>query len=355
MAREPVTLKDIAEHTGLSIMTVSRVVRGRPDVSPASRRRVVAAVRRLGYVPNPAAQLLAARVAEGRSERIIGALFSREVVTSHSYFAGIIQGLADEAAQRDCHLLFGYGMGERGAPLEIPKMIREMLTRRLILVGKVPPRVVVQLQATGFALTLVDMRPPLRNMDAVLCDDAAAAYEATRHLVKLGHERIALLRGPARHPFARAMLAGYRRALQEAAVPLREDVALEAAMTPAGGYEATERLLKLAPRPTAIFTNDDMAIGALRALHAHGLRVPDDVALVGYDDIEYAAHTIPPLTTVAVPKDGMGRLAVRKAIAQLEEGDRHVFSTTVVSHTLVIRASCGAGLSGPRRRQRRQP
>ena len=85
-----------------------------------------------------------------------------------------------------------------------------------------------------------------------------------------------------------------------------------------------------------------MAIGALRALPAHGLRVPDDVALVGYDDIEYAAHTTPPLTTVSVAKEEMGRLAVQRAVAQLERGERHVFSTTVVSHTLVIRASCGA-------------
>lgn len=85
---------------------------------------------------------------------------------------------------------------------------------------------------------------------------------------------------------------------------------------------------------------------ALRAIHNRGLRVPADVALVGYDDIEYAAHTTPPLTTVAVPKEEMGRLAVRLAIAQMEEGEQHVFSTTVVSHTLLLRSSCGAGV-GP--------
>jgi hypothetical protein len=86
-----------------------------------------------------------------------------------------------------------------------------------------------------------------------------------------------------------------------------------------------------------------MAIGAMRAIQEQGLRVPDDLALVGYDDIEYAAHATPPLTTVAVPKDEMGRLAVRRAIAQMEQADQHVFSTTVVSHTLLIRSSCGAG------------
>ena len=86
-----------------------------------------------------------------------------------------------------------------------------------------------------------------------------------------------------------------------------------------------------------------MAIGALRVLHERGLRVPADIALVGYDDIEYAAHTTPPLTTVAVPKEEMGRRAIRQAIAQMEQGEQHVYSTTVVAHTLVIRSSCGAG------------
>jgi LacI family transcriptional regulator len=102
-------------------------------------------------------------------------------------------------------------------------------------------------------------------------------------------------------------------------------------------------LLKLPRRPTAVFTNDDMAIGALRAIYDHALRVPEDIALVGFDDIEYAAHTTPPLTTVAVPKEEMGRLAVRQAIAQMEQGEQHVHSTTVVAHALVIRSSCGAG------------
>jgi DNA-binding LacI/PurR family transcriptional regulator len=187
------------------------------------------------------------------------------------------------------------------------------------------------------------MRPPIRGIDAVVCDDAQAAYEATRHLTKLGHRRIALIRGPARHPFSQALTSGYRRALQEAGIPLRDTLVAETTFRPEGGYEAAETFLKGASRPTAIFTNDDIAIGAMRAIRDHGLSVPDDIALVGYDDIEYAAHTTPPLTTVSVPKQEMGRMAVRRAIAQMAQGERHVFSTTVVSHALLIRSSCGAG------------
>jgi DNA-binding LacI/PurR family transcriptional regulator len=356
-----VTLKHIAEQTGLSIMTASRVVRGRPDVSPASRRKVLAAVRRLGYIPNPAAQLLATRTAPGpRGGRIIGTILSPEVVTSHSYFAGIIQGIADEARRFDCHLLLGYGMGEATPPSEYPRMIREVMTRWLILVGKVPPRLVRQLHANGFSLVLVDMRSPIRDADAVICDDAQGAHEATSHLITLGHRRIALIRGPVRHPFSRALTGGYRRALHEAGIPGRDDLVVQAPLRPEGGYAAAETLLKGPVPPTAIFTNDDMAIGALRAIHERGLHVPHDLALVGYDDIEYAAHSTPPLTTVAVPKDEMGRLAVRRAIAQMEQGKQHVFSTTVVSHTLLIRASCGAGggagaPAARRRRNRRMP
>lgn len=339
----PVTLKDIAEHTGLSIMTVSRVVRGRPDVSTASRRRVLTAVQRLGYIPNPAARQLVSRTPARGQDRIIGTILSREVVTSHSYFAGIIQGIADEARRWDCHLLFGYGLGDPVESLEYPKMIRDMMTRWIILVGKVSPRFVRQLRANGFSLVLVDMRPPDREVDAVICDEVAGAYEANRHLLKLGHERIALIRGPARHPFFEALASGYRRGLGESGLTVHEEFVVEAAPTPQGGYDAMGALLKLPAWPTALFTNDDMAIGALRAIHERGLRVPDDIAVVGFDDIEYAAHTTPPLTTVGVPKEEMGRLAVRQAIAQMEQGEQHVFSTTVVAPALVIRSSCGTG------------
>jgi DNA-binding LacI/PurR family transcriptional regulator len=312
-------------------------------VSTASRRKILAAVQRLGYIPNPAARQLVSHTATPRHDRIIGTIFSREVVTSHSYFAGIIQGMADEARRWDCHLLFGYGLGDSAASLEYPKMIRDMMTRWIILVGKVSPRFVRQLRAHGFSLVLVDMRPPVRDVDAVVCDDAAGAYDATRHLIKLGHEHIALIRGPARHPFFESLADGYRRALSEAGIVAADDLVAEAALSPQGGYDAMEALLKLPCRPTAIFTNDDMAIGALRAIHERGLRVPADVALVGYDDIEYAAHTTPPLTTVAVPKEEMGRRAVRQAIAQMELAEQHVYCTTVVAHCLVIRSSCGAG------------
>ena len=123
----PVTLKDIANHTGLSIMTVSRVVRGRPDVSAASRRKVLTSVQRLGYIPNPAARQLVSRVAAPGQDRIIGTIFSREVVTSHSFFAGIIQGIAEEARRWDCHLLFGYGLGDSLESLEYPKMILSLI------------------------------------------------------------------------------------------------------------------------------------------------------------------------------------------------------------------------------------
>jgi LacI family transcriptional regulator len=341
--RTAVTLRDIAEHTGLSIMTVSRVIRGHPDVGQQNRRKVLSTARRLGYIPNPAARQLALGVGAIGQGRIIGTIFSREIVTSHSFFAEIIRGIADEAHLHDCSLLFGYGLGDSGDSILWPKMIRDMMTRWIILVGKVAPGFVRQLRANGFSLVLVDMHPPIRDVDAVVCEDSAAAYDAVRHLVKLGHERIALIRGPGRHPFFKALSRGYRRALEESGIPIVDDFTVEAQVNPQGGYDAAEALLKRTPGPTAIFTNDDMAIGALRAIQERGLAVPRDVALVGYDDIEYAAHTNPPLTTVSVAKEEMGRLAVRRAIAQMEQGDRHVFTTTVVAHTLIIRVSCGTG------------
>jgi DNA-binding LacI/PurR family transcriptional regulator len=348
-ARLPIRLKDIAKQTGLSIMTVSRVVRGRPDVSPASRRTVLAAVKRLGYLPNPAARSLVTRTPALPRERILGALFSREVITAHSYFAEILQGIAAEARHLDTHLLFGSGLGDAEHAPDFPRMVREAMTRHLILVGKMPPRFVRQLRANGFSVVLVDMQPPLRDVDAIVCDDALGAYDATRHLIGLGHRRIALLRGPARHPFSLALTAGYHRALQEAGIAKADGLVADTALHAQAGYEAAAALFERRVRPTALFANDDLAIGALRAAAERGLVVPRDLALVGYDDIEYAAHTAPPLTTIAVPKREMGRLAVRRAVAQMEQGDRHVFTTTVVAHRLVVRGTCGTSRRAPRR------
>ncbi len=356
MARTPrpaVTLKAIAQRTGLSVMTVSRVVRGHPDVGAVNRRKVLAVARQLGYVPNVAARQLASGVPSAHGDRIVGTVLSQEVVTSHSYFAGIIQGLADEARQRDCHLLLGYGLGQSPDFLDYPKMLRDGMTTRIILVGKVPPRIVQQLRANGFSLVLVDMRPPVRDVDAVVCDDAVGAYEAVRHLLTLGHQRVGLIRAPGEHAFFASLATGYERALREARLDLDPELIVEAPASVQGGYRAVAGLLKAGRLPTALFTNDDLAIGALRAIHESGLRVPEDVALVGYDDIEYAAHLTPPLTTVAVPKETMGRMAIRCALAQMEEGDQHVFTTTVVAHTLVVRESCGAKRQASSSRKRR--
>ena len=182
-----VTLKEIAQHTGLSIMTVSRVVRGHPDVGEANRRRVLATVRRLGYIPNPAARQLASGTPADAQDRILGTVLSREVVTSHSYFAGIIQGIADEARQRDCHLLLGYGLGDSAESLDYPKMIRDMVTRWIILVGKVAPGFVRQLRANGFSLVLVDTCPPVRDVHGRidLAFDAILRFAGERVLSSL--------------------------------------------------------------------------------------------------------------------------------------------------------------------------
>jgi DNA-binding LacI/PurR family transcriptional regulator len=186
------------------------------------------------------------------AKRIIGALFGREVVSSHSYFAGTVQGIAYELARRNCHVLFGHGLGDPNAPLDMSNMIRNALVRHLIVVGKLPPvsRVVTQFRASVFALTLVNMHPPPNGIDSIIRDAAATAYEATRHLMKLGHERIPLFRGPAWHPFAHALANGYTRALQDEQISFQERLMLAAPLIQDGGYDPMEAILKLNPRPT---------------------------------------------------------------------------------------------------------
>jgi LacI family transcriptional regulator len=180
--------------------------------------------------------------------------------------------------------------------------------------------------------------------DAISVDNYGGAYAMVRHLLSRGRDRVAIITGSTRNYDARERLRGYRAALRDAGALAREEWEIAGDFTEAGGHRAGMALAALAPRPTAVFAaNDAMAIGALSALREAGIRVPEDIAVAGFDDIPMARYMSPPLTSVHVEISALGARAMETLLAAIAEKNRHQRRQVVLPTTLVVRESCGAG------------
>jgi DNA-binding LacI/PurR family transcriptional regulator len=307
--RRSATIRDVARSAGVSPATVSRVLSdsGHP-VSERGRRRVLAAVRRLGYIPN-----LLARSLLTRETAAIGVLVPD---VSNPYYAAVLRGIEDAAgpARRTVILC-----NTDRDPAKLRLYLRALMERRvdgLVVAGGSFGR--AEEEITGQTLPVVMIGRDRARLPSVRVDNVAAGALATRHLLDLGHRRIACLAGPSASTTAADRVSGYRRALREAGVPGEHAVVLEAGFAPAGVPVVVGRLLALDPPPTAIVApNDLVAVAVVRALHERGRRVPDQVSVVGFDDIPVASYVVPSLTTVAVPTHALGRAAVETLLALL--------------------------------------
>jgi LacI family transcriptional regulator len=332
MGQRP-TVKDVAEDAGVSLATVSLVLNGKAGVGSDTRLRVQEAIVRLGY--------------QRRSQRpVIGLLIERLSVPAYSdpLVSLMIHGAEVEAGRRGYHILLA--SIERGAT-QAPAMVTEQQVGGVLVVGggDIADTYIRTLAETGLPLVLLDNYVQGLAVPCVLGDNVSGAYLATRHLLDAGHRRIALLEGPRKYKTLTDRREGYLRAMDEAG--LASDPALVVKPRHHGtrkGYEETQALLALPPdaRPTAIFAiSDKTALGALAALKDAGLRVPDDVALVGFDDVADAAHATPSLTTVRLPAHQMGEVAVQRVV-ELMEGVSVAPSKTVLYTELIVRQSSGA-------------
>lgn len=327
------TIREVARRAGVSPATVSRVVNANGHaVSGHTRERVLRAVRTLGYAPHPIARGL-----RTRTTQTIGLIVPD---IANPFYPALARGVED-AARRAGYTVVLCNTDERPGR---ERAYLDLLRRRLVdgfVFATVGANLshVRQLRHDGIPVVLVARSVPGSDADAVVVDNEHGGYLAARHLIELGHRRIAHLGGPSRLQVSRDRLRGYRRAIEEAG--LRFDPSLVAAgafRIEAGGSMMTSLLRR---RPTAVFAaNDLIAIGALSALRDAGRSVPADVAVVGFDDIPYAALAAPPLTTVAQPARLMGALASERLLARLrgEGGEAH---TIVLEPELVVRASSG--------------
>ena len=328
------TIKDVAARVGVSRQTVSRVINNKGEVSDTTRDRVLAAIEELGYRPNATARSMVM----GRT-CTLGCISPN--ITDYT-FANIIEG-AQAAARR-----LGYFVLTGSAPNEsdVEPLLEEMLHRQVDGLMVLNPRAddrfrcFLPLIEEDLAIVYLNNTPQGEPVSAVHCDDRDGGYQATHYLIERGHTAIATILGPDNEECTFDRLEGHRQALSEAGLAL-DSIPLERGdWSATSGYQATQRLLEAAQPFSAIFAqNDRMAVGAIRALREAGLRVPDDVSIIGFDDIPLASYFDPPLTTLRQPMEELGRQAARLLVRTIQNADRLPEQVSIRAR-LVERASC---------------
>ena len=328
-----VTIREVAREAGVSIATISRVINEKGPVREATRRRIRRVVERLHYAPHGAARSLITR-----KTHTLGVLLPD---LFGEFFSELIRGIDLAARRHDYHLLVSGSHGDR---VETQALLRAMRGRVDGLIALSPDLGVLAFEANlpaGFPVVLLNGHEKKSAYSSIRVDNYGGAFAMARHLIRLGHRRIAFVRGPIRNHDAAERLRGYREAVgrqgREGALEIPGDFREDA------GYRAASRILRCRPLPTAVFAaNDAMAIGLLCALRQRHVRVPEDLALVGFDDIPIARFIAPPLTTVRVPIAELGSRATARLLHALEGSDSRPGREDILPTTLVVRSSCGA-------------
>jgi LacI family transcriptional regulator len=342
-SRSDVTIQQVAARVGVSAMTVSRVINKNKRVAPETRRRVEEAILELGYVPNA----LARGLLKGRTYTI-GLLVSD---ISNPFFTLIARGVEDIAQHNGYTVLFGNS--DESAEKErqyVEVMLQNRVDGLLIApAGQDSHNTLKLLSAQEIPFVLVDRYVEGIAADIVEGDNIGGARLLTEHLIRRGHHRIALVNGAQEVSTARERLLGYQEALLAQQIELDAKLVISGTFTRLSGSIAAEKLLQLPKekRPTAIFAcNNFLAIGVIEALHKAHVRVPDDIAVVSFDDIELASALDPFLTVVAQPARTFGTIAAQFLLDRLK-GDMSPARKVVLPPALIVRLSCaGAKIRG---------
>ena len=332
------SIRDVARSAGVSTATVVRVLNGGATVSPDRTERVLRAVKELDYVANG----VAASLSRGRT-RLLGLLVSD---IANPFTGQVARGLEDEAVRHGYQVLISSSdfHPQREAQI-LESFARRTVDAVALLSSSGAAEGVLRLVRNGIPTVFIDRRPPdLGSVPLVRTDSLSAAREAVRHLIDLGHTDLGMISGPAGMATASQRLAGFRAACADAGLDVRPECVREGFLGVDGGHRAMLEVLDLSRRPSAVFSfNNVLAIGALGALRERGLRLPDDLSMITFDDTDLFPFVDPPLTAIAQPAYEIGSAAGRILFEQLEGADDTVPPRDVVLPTeLRIRSSCAA-------------
>jgi DNA-binding LacI/PurR family transcriptional regulator len=333
------TLREVADLAGVSTATVSRVLNEYPYIHDDTRKRVLKAIKQLDYRPSRVARRLRKKGAQ-----ILGLVIAD---VSNPYYTAVIQSIENIAhAHKYSMLLCNSGEDPNRERIHINILLEEQVAG--IIISPVDEESISceAFLRQGIPVVAIDRRFRNLKLDSVLVDNSMGAYEATCHLIRLGHKRIGLIAGPSRLTTGRERQAGYEKALNENGLGVDPDLIEVGDFKQQSGYTKACDLLNRQDRPTALFvSNNLMTLGALNAIHDIGLRIPQDIAIVGFDDLSWAPSINPPLTAVAQPTYELGKWAANLLLGRLSERDKEPVEI-ILKPSLIVRVSCGHKKNG---------
>jgi LacI family transcriptional regulator len=325
------TIKHVSEHAGVSQATVSRVINGTSRVSHDKKLKVEKAIKELGYKPNSIAQALA-------SSRT-GSIGIVVPELGGSFFSGLLHFIEDNLRRFGYHAVVTAGSDtEEGQRESVEFLLGRRVDALILHTQQLSDDYLIELEKRGVPLVLVNRFIPEMTESCIKLDNELGGKLATQHLIQQGHKRIACITGPLDKSDARGRLQGYREALEEAGIHYDESLISEAGFTETTGVSAMKKLLARQCHFTAIFAaNDHMAVGAIEALKRNSVSVPEQVSLVGFDNVNFARYLTPGLTTIDFPIEQMSIEAVQLTIQKLKKCKRDVNFT--LSPSLIMRDS----------------
>ena len=335
-----VTIYDVAREAGVSMATVSRVVNNNPNVKPQTRKKVLEAIERLGYRPNAVARGLASK-----KTTTVGVVIPD---ISNAIFAEVARGIEDIANMYHYNIILCNADKRKEKEIRVVNTLLEKQVDGLLFMGgSITEDHLEAFRTSTVPIVLCSTADETGTMPSVDIDHEQAAFDAVSRLISEGHRKIAMISGSLQDPTTGyARFQGYRKALEKAGLPFREDYVRAGNYRYESGMEATRYFLQLPERPTAIFAaNDEMAIGAIHAIQDAGLRVPEDISVIAIDNIRLAEMVRPELTTVAQPMYDIGAVAMR-LLTKLMRKEQVDALQVVLPHELIVRRSTAAPSAG---------
>ncbi len=339
-----ITITEIAKMAGVSIGTVSSVLNNKGNVSKKTRKKIQDLIKKHDYHPSRLAKNLALK-----STNLIGAIILEQHFSmDEPFYTKIYLSALVETDKQNKHLLLSLIHNDQFKDdnnIQLPTFVNDKTIAGIITMGDIPLHYLEELANKKIPMAVVDYySPSLTNANFIMANNYMAGYVSTKHLADLGHKKIACIADMCNHPSIEERIRGYKKILHEYKIETSDSLicASQKYKPHDYGYEIGEKIAKGKINVTAVFaTNDSMAIGCIEALTEYGVRIPEDIAIVGCDDIAAASQISPKLTTIRIPIKQMGTMAVNNLIAAIDDKD-HIPQMTTLPVKLIIRGSCGS-------------
>ena len=326
-----ITINDIARLAGVSKSTVSKALNNRPDVGEGTKRKVLEIAKNVNFTPHAFGKALKKKTSEN-----IGVLFCRDLhsLSGNPFYSRVLEGVEAELALNNYNLLLQ--IINESTPDKLPKMIRERLVDGLILVGTFRDNHLQRILDSQLKVVLIDPNVQRSEYSQVLIDNEHGAFQATKYLIDRGHKRIGFISGDLSRVSFQHRYNGYIKALKSQNIEVDENMICTGGLE--NGYELVNCLFRKNNFTAIFFANDINALFGYKAIHEMNLRIPDDISIIGFDDIDLSRLASPPLTTVRVYKEELGSIAVRTLLRVIQNNEEKPM-TTVVPIELMERES----------------